>query len=136
MFLGDAAAQMGDKLPTSTIGTGEWADLSGLLAPKSEIDQMASDISNGTIGDIEAMERRFADIHLHYAEYLWNYAYSLALDYYSLDTITSDDIDMMVNNGNEAHAQWLSRIRKDAEKEYRMGDVTEQALADFLATLQ
>ena len=136
MFLGDAAAKMGDKLPTSTIGTGEWADLSGLLAPKSEIDQMASDISNGTIGDIESMERRFADIHLHYAEYLWNYAYSLALDYYSLDTITSDDIDMMVNNGNEAHAQWLSRIRKDAEKEYRMGDVTEQVLADFLATLQ
>ena len=135
MFLGEAARKTGDTLPTSTIGTGEWTDLSGLLAPKSEIEQLANDIRKGDVNALEEMERRFSDMHMHYAEYCWNYAYRLALDYYGLDTITSDDIDMIVANGNDAHEQWTARIRKDAEKEYRMGDVTEQALADFLATL-
>lgn len=136
MFIAEAVRREGGALPSSSAGTGEWLDLSGLLAPKSEIDQLADDIRTGVIEDIRQADDRLLEIHSHYSEYKWNYAYRLALNYYNLDTITSDDISMMVSKGEEARGQWIARIRKDAEKEFAMGDVSEEQLEDFLGGLR
>ena len=135
MFLADAVRKEGEALPSSSTGTGEWLDLSGMYAPKSEIDQLADDIRFSSLDEIQQVDDRLLDIHNHYSEYKWNYAYRLALNYYSLDTITSDDIEMIIRKGDEARSQWLSRIRKDAEKEFAMGDVSEEQLDDFLRGL-
>ena len=135
MFLADAVRKEGEALPSSSTGTGEWLDLSGMYAPKSEIDQLADDIRFSSLDEIQQVDDRLLDIHNHYSEYKWNYAYRLALNYYALDTITSDDIEMIIRKGDEARSQWLSRIRKDAEKEFAMGDVSEEQLDDFLRGL-
>ena len=135
MFLADAVRKEGEALPSSSTGTGEWLDLSGMYAPKSEIDQLADDIRFSSLDEIQQVDDRLLDIHNHYSEYKWNYAYRLALNYYSLDTITSDDIEMIIRKGDEARSQWLSRIRKDAEKEFAMGDVSDEQLDDFLRGL-
>ena len=135
MFLADAVRKEGEALPSSSTGTGEWLDLSGMYAPKSEIDQLADDIRFSSLDEIQQVDDRLLDIHNHYSEYKWNYAYRLALNYYSLDTITSEDIEMIIRKGDEARSQWLSRIRKDAEKEFAMGDVSEEQLDDFLRGL-
>ena len=135
MFLADAVRKEGEALPSSSTGTGEWLDLSGMYAPKSEIDQLADDIRFSSLDEIMQVDDRLLDIHNHYSEYKWNYAYRLALNYYSLDTITSDDIEMIIRKGDEARSQWLSRIRKDAEKEFAMGDVSDEQLDDFLRGL-
>ena len=135
MFLADAVRKEGEALPSSSTGTGEWLDLSGMYAPKSEIDQLADDIRFSSLDEIQQVDDRLLDIHNHYSEYKWNYAYRLALNYYSLDTITSEDIEMIIRKGDEARSQWLSRIRKDAEKEFAMGDVSEEQLDDFLSGL-
>ena len=42
---------------------------------------------------------------------------------------------MIIRKGDEARSQWLSRIRKDAEKEFSLGDVSEEQLDDFLRGL-
>ena len=135
MFLADAVRKEGEALPSSSTGTGEWLDLSGMYAPKSEIDQLADDIRFSSLDEIMQVDDRLLDIHNHYSEYKWNYAYRLALNYYSLDTITSEDIEMIIRKGDEARSQWLSRIRKDAEKEFAMGDVSEEQLDGFLRGL-
>ena len=135
MFLADAVRKEGEALPSSSTGTGEWLDLSGMYAPKSEIDQLADDIRFSSLDEIMQVDDRLLDIHNHYSEYKWNYAYRLALNYYALDTITSDDIEMIIRKGDEARSQWLSRIRKDAEKEFAMGDVSEEQLDGFLRGL-
>ena len=135
MFLADAVRKEGEALPSSSTGTGEWLDLSGMYAPKSEIDQLADDIRFSSLDEIQQVDDRLLDIHNHYSEYKWNYAYRLALNYYALDTITSDDIEMIIRKGDEARSQWISRIRKDAEKEFAMGDVSEEQLDDFLRGL-
>ena len=135
MFLADAVRKEGEALPSSSTGTGEWLDLSGMYAPKSEIDQLADDIRFSSLDEIQQVDDRLLDIHNHYSEYKWNYAYRLALNYYSLDTITSEDIEMIIRKGDEARSQWLSRIRKDAEKEFAMGDVSDEQLDDFLRGL-
>ena len=135
MFLADAVRKEGEALPSSSTGTGEWLDLSGMYAPKSEIDQLADDIRFSSLDEIQQVDDRLLDIHNHYSEYKWNYAYRLALNYYALDTITSEDIEMIIRKGDEARSQWLSRIRKDAEKEFAMGDVSEEQLDDFIRGL-
>ena len=135
MFLADAVRKEGEALPSSSTGTGEWLDLSGMYAPKSEIDQLADDIRFSSLDEIMQVDDRLLDIHNHYSEYKWNYAYRLALNYYALDTITSDDIEMIIRKGDEARSQWLSRIRKDAEKEFAMGDVSDEQLDDFIRGL-
>ena len=135
MFLADAVRKEGEALPSSSTGTGEWLDLSGMYAPKSEIDQLADDIRFSSLDEIMQVDDRLLDIHNHYSEYKWNYAYRLALNYYALDTITSDDIEMIIRKGDEARSQWIARIRKDAEKEFAMGDVSEEQLDDFIRGL-
>ena len=135
MFLADAVRKEGEALPSSSTGTGEWLDLSGMYAPKSEIDQLADDIRFSSLDEIQQVDDRLLDIHNHYSEYKWNYAYRLALNYYSLDTITSDDIEMIIRKGDEARSQWIARIRKDAEKEFAMGDVSDEQLDDFIRGL-
>ena len=135
MFLADAVRKEGEALPSSSTGTGEWLDLSGMYAPKSEIDQLADDIRFSSLDEIQQVDDRLLDIHNHYSEYKWNYAYRLALNYYALDTITSDDIEMIIRKGDEARSQWIARIRKDAEKEFAMGDVSDEQLDDFLRGL-
>ena len=132
MFLADAVKKEGEALPSSSVGTGEWLDLSGMYAPKSEIDQLADDIRFSSLCEIQQVDDRLLGIHRRYDEYKWNYAYRLALNYYNLDTITSDDIEMIIRKGDEARSQWIARIRKDAEKEFAMGDVAEEQLEDFL----
>ena len=42
---------------------------------------------------------------------------------------------MMIRKGDEARGQWIARIRKDAEKEFALGDVSEEQLEDFLEGL-
>ena len=135
MFLADAVRKEGEALPSSSTGTGEWLDLSGMYAPKSEIDQLADDIRFSSLDEIQQVDDRLLDIHNHYSEYKWNYAYRLALNYYSLDTITSDDIEMIIRKGDEARSQWIARIRKDAEKEFSLGDVSDEQLDDFIRGL-
>ena len=136
MFLGETMDETCFHLPSSTTGTGEWLDLSGLLAPKSEIEQLTDDILEGVTTDIKSVDQRLHHIHNNYSEYVWNYAYSLALTYYNMDNITEDDIASIVDNGNVAHETWIKRIAADAEKEFAMGDVAEQQLNDFLESLK
>ncbi len=43
--------------PDTTIGSGEWVDIAGLIAPKTEINQLIEDIENGTINRIEDIKK-------------------------------------------------------------------------------
>ena len=132
MFIAEAVEKGETRLPSSTIGTGEWLDLSGMLVPKSEIDEILDRIASGQLTDIAQVEDSLKASHANYGEYKWNFAYRLALDYYSLDTITIEDAMTIKQKGEEAKQQWLNLIRQDAEKEFRMGDVDQQTLSEFI----
>lgn len=132
MCLGDAVGRYGACLPESSVGCGEWIDLAGLLAPKSEADAVMAGFDEcGTA----AVNARLREIHNNYDEYKWAWAYRMIMDYYELDTITDDDAEEIVRQGAAAREQWLAAIRRDAEKEYKLGDVDEKTLDGFLETL-
>ena len=121
--------------PTTTVGLGKWNDLSGLLLPESEEMQLIDDIKSGEIETIQEVTDRFKEINCNYREYQWAWTYQMILDYYHLSEITDADIERIREDYVRARRAWIAEIRKDAEKEYAMGDVEKHVLDDFIDNL-
>ena len=122
-------------IPTTTIGLGKWNDLSGLLLPESEEQRLVDDIKNGTLSNIHQVLDRFTEIDNNYREYQWAWTYRMILDYYGLDQITEADIEHIQQDYIKARRAWIAEIRKDASKEYEMGDVEEEVYENFINSL-
>lgn len=121
--------------PTTEVGLGDWNDLSGLLLPASEEQRVIDDIKNGTLDTVDKIIDRFREIDAHYREYQWTWTYRLILDYYKLTEITLEDAARIREDYVTARRTWIAEIRKDAEKEYRMGDVEKEVLDNFVNSL-
>ena len=121
--------------PSSTTGLGVWNDLSGLLLPDSEEQRLIIDIKSGNIESVQEILDRFYDIDAHYREYQWTWTYRMILDYYGLDDLTESDVQRIREDYVRARRAWIAEIRKDAEKEFQMGDVEMEVYEDFLSKL-
>lgn len=121
--------------PTSTVGEGDWSDLSGLLLPASEEQRLLDDIKSGAIESIREVLDRFNDINNHYREYQWAWTYKLILDYYGLEELTEVSMQRIREDYVRARRAWIAEIRKDAEKEFAMGDVEQDVFDDFISKL-
>ena len=75
------------------------------------------------------------EINDNYRRYQWAWTYRLILDYYQLDALTLDDAARIKQDYITARRAWIAEIRKDAEKEYRMGDVEKEVLDNFINNL-
>ncbi len=121
--------------PTSEIGQGEWIDLSGLLLPASEEQRLIDDIKSGALESIRDVLQRFYSINDHYREYQWTWTYSLIMDYYGLEELNDAAIQRIREDYVKARRAWIAEIRKDAEKEFAMGDVEQDVFDDFISKL-
>ena len=121
--------------PTSDTGLGKWIDLSGLLLPVSEEERLIEDIKNGNIESIRDVLNRFYAINDHYREYQWAWTYQLMLDYYGLDELTDQAMQRIREDYVRARRAWIAEIRKDAQKEFAMGDVEQEVFDDFISKL-
>ena len=59
----------------------------------------------------------------------------MILDYYGIQEITEVDSDRIKHDYIEARRAWIAEIKKDAEKEFDMGDVDEEVFRDFVDKL-
>ena len=121
--------------PTTHIGEGDWDDLSGLLLPVSEEQRIINDLKDGTISDILTLLKRFEDINANYRDYQWAWTYKMVCDYYHIDEITLEDANRIHEDYIKARRQWIAEIKKDAEKEFAMGDVEEEVFRNFVDSL-
>ncbi len=121
--------------PTHEIGLGDWDDLSGLLLPVSEEERIISDLKNGTIETIQDLIERFEVIDANYREYQWAWTYRMILDYYNISEITLEDANRIHEDYIKARRSWIAEIKKDAEKEFAMGDVEEEVFRNFVNSL-
>jgi len=121
--------------PKSEIGTGRWSDLSGLLIPTSEENRIIEAIKSGELNTVAAIREEFSRAHENYNEYRWTWSYRLICEYYGIDEITEADRERIEKDYIEARRAWIAEIRKDAQKEYDLGDVTPETLEDFLKSL-
>lgn len=112
-------------IPTSNIGVGEWIDLAGLIAPKSEIDKLISDIDTSGL-TLDQIEKRFAVMHKSYYDYEWAWAYYHLLQYFGkpIDDITPEDLVDLVKKWIEAVAGLDRMLYNDAKKEFDLNAKT------------
>ena len=122
-------------MPKSDVGKGPWVDLSGLLMPASEEQRLVDDIKSGAIDRIGQVLDRFEDINNRYSDYRWAWSYQLILDYYHLTEIDAAACERIREDYVRARRAWIAEIRKDAEKEFAMGDVEQEVFDDFLSKL-
>ena len=122
-------------VPKTDIGRGDWNDLSGLLLPATEEQRLIDDIKNGNVESIKEILDRFRDIDDHYREYQWAWTYRMILDYYGLDELTEPAMQRIREDYVRARRAWIAEIRKDAQKEFAMGDVEQDVFDDFISKL-
>ena len=111
------------------------SSLSGLLLPESEEQRLVEDIKNGSIENIQQVLERFEDINNHYSDYRWAWSYQLILDYYHLTELDQAACERIREDYVRARRAWIAEIRKDAAKEFQMGDVEQEVYDDFLEKL-
>ncbi|MDD2512053.1 MAG: DUF4954 family protein [Proteiniphilum sp.] len=127
--------------PGTTPGLGEWVDLSGLIAPKSEIDTLLNRIESGEITRLQEINEVFAELHANYYVNEWTWAWDKILSFYQLtpETITATDVIRIVRKWEESVISLDEKIYCDARKEFSLsfktgfgadGNIQEKAL-DF-----
>lgn len=121
--------------PTTNTGLGQWGNLAGLLLPASEEQQIVEDIKDGTLESIDAILRRFDEIHAEYRNYQWVWTYQFILNYYGLSELTPADAEMILNEALKARRNWMEEISRDAETEYQLGKIDHEALKALWAHL-
>lgn len=103
------------RLSSAETPDDEWLDLSGMIAPKKQIDDLIQDIEEK---DITTMEEIVEILTLNNQRNRYRY-------------VTPKTIDQEM-----ARNEWLALVRRDAEREFEMGDVDEQQLDEFLSTVK
>ena len=121
--------------PSTQIGLGDWDDLSGLLLPVSEEERIINDLKDGNIETIQKLIERFESIDANYREYQWTWTYKMICDYYGISEITLEDANRIHEDYIKARRSWIAEIKKDAEKEFAMGDVEEEVFRNFVDSL-
>ena len=113
-------------LPDTPVGSGEWVDISGLIAPKSEIERLMNDIETGVLSTVDQIHDRFADMHAHYYTYEWTWAYEKMLEFYQLDAerITASDICTIVRQWQDSVVGLDRLVYEDAKKEFSLTSMT------------
>ena len=121
--------------PSTQIGLGDWDDLSGLLLPVSEEERIINDLKDRNIETIQELIERFENIDANYREYQWTWTYKMICDYYGINEITLEDANRIHEDYIKARRSWIAEIKKDAEKEFAMGDVEEEVFRNFVDSL-
>lgn len=124
------------EVPKSQVGTGKWSDLSGLLIPVSEETRIVSAIKDGSLNTVDAIRSELQQANDNYNEYRWAWSYRLIREYYGIEGEITPEIAQRVEDDYiTARRAWIAEIRKDAEKEFELGDVSPETLQDFVSSL-
>ena len=135
IYMGAVLKRHALETPKTNVGVGNWNDLSGLLLPESEEQRLINDIISGEIETVNDVLARFEEINENYSEYRWAWTYRMICDYYGISEITPADVERVKKDYITARRAWIAEIRKDAEKEFSLGDMEEEVFEDFLAQL-
>ncbi len=107
-------------------GKGRWIDLSGLIAPKGEVEALFEKIEQGTITSLEEVDRVFRQMHADYYRLEWTWAYDKYADFfgYPLETVTAAQVRDIVERWKAAVIGLDKMLYEDAKKEFNLASMT------------
>lgn len=136
LYMGAVLKRHRLEVPKSSVGTGKWSDLSGLLIPLSEEQRIVAAIKEGTLNTVLDIREEMKTANDNYNEYRWAWSYRLIREYYNIEgEITPEHAAKIEEDYITARRAWIAEIRKDAQKEFELGDVAPEVLEDFLKSL-
>ncbi len=111
--------------PSTPVGTGLWVDISGLIAPKSAVDELLEQVKDGKV-DLQGISDAFHQMHSHYYEYEWTWAYDKFGDFfgYPLETVTAEQVKDIVEQWKTAVIGLDRDLYEDARKEFNLAAMT------------
>ena len=112
--------------PDTEIGFGEWADVSGLIAPKSEIERLMCAVESGETTQLKEINSAWEQMYNNYYTYEWTWVYNKIEEFYGIapEKLTAKDIIEIVEQWRES-VVWLDRmIYEDARKEFSLASRT------------
>ncbi|HEY5593411.1 MAG TPA: DUF4954 family protein [Paludibacter sp.] len=111
--------------PNTNKGMGEWIDLSGLIAPKDEIDNLLNKIENEPI-TLEEIQGCFELMHQEYYNYEWTWASQKLESYWgkTIDKVTYEDLIKVVELWKTLVVKLDQLIYDDAKKEFDLNSKT------------
>ena len=126
--------------PDTEIGTGDWADLAGLIAPLSEVTRLLNDIEAGKL-TLDDIRQRFAEMHAHYYSYEWTWALEKLEQIWgcTYEQVSLEQVLRTVEEWQQAVVDLDRMVYNDARKEFDLNSQTgfgadgdsEQREADF-----
>ena len=112
--------------PSTPIGSGEWVDISGLIAPKSEIAALMNNIERGDIDSLDAIRDAFKEMADNYYEYEWTWAFQHIQQLYGINPskMTKEDAVRLIGMWKDAVVKLDNMIYDDARKEFNLASKT------------
>jgi len=112
--------------PKHKIGQGEWSDLAGLIAPKTEISKLIKNIERKELVSLEEIEQEFKNLHANYYEYEWTWASELLVEKTGkkIDHLTISDMIALIGKWKESVIGLDEMLYEDAKKEFRLDSMT------------
>ncbi|MBQ0062634.1 MAG: DUF4954 family protein [Prevotella sp.] len=86
-----------------------YIDMLGFIVDEESVNTLAAKVEDGKISTLKDLQRGIA----------------------TLRTLRTP-----LSTGSEAYKQWVEMIKKDARKEFNMGDVSEEQLTDFIKNMK
>ena len=111
--------------PTCPIGTGPWADLGGLIAPRDAISNLVDRVEKGNVSLSELFDA-FRNLHAQYYDAEWTWAYDKYAEFfgYPLETITAEQVVDIVERWKDAVIGLDKELYEDARKEFNLASMT------------
>jgi hypothetical protein len=111
--------------PDTNKGFGEWIDLSGLIAPKNEIDDLLNTIEKEPV-TLDEIQSRFETMDREYYSYEWTWAKQKLEEYWkkTIEEVTAEDIVNMVESWKTSVVKLDQLIYNDAKKEFDLNSRT------------
>jgi Domain of unknown function (DUF4954)/Domain of unknown function (DUF6819) len=112
--------------PDHKMGSGEWVDIAGLIAPKQAVDNLIDNIESGKFKRIEDVEEAFRKMHKSYYDWEWTWACERIEEEEGkpVTRFTSADIIRIVEKWKKSVVELDRMLYNDARKEFTLSSMT------------
>ncbi len=106
--------------PTLKPGAREWLDLSGLIAPKSEVKRLTADIASGAVGSLAEVNSRLKELYDSYYELEWTWVAANFSRWWGKECseLTADDVREIAGRWLDSVVTIDKMLYEDARKEF------------------
>ena len=112
--------------PDRKMGSGEWVDLAGLIAPKQAVDNLLDDIESGVLKTVKEVAEAFRNMHKCYYDWEWTWACERIEEEEGkqVSEFTATDIITIVERWKNSVVELDKMLYNDARKEFTLSSMT------------